>query len=530
MSQERLSVKKLKEVLRLHFECNLTNRKIAGALNLSPTTVGHYVSSAQKCGETWPSLSQLTDEPLQALLFPHCQQLSVNSEPTAKPDFSSVYNELKKKGVTREILHAEFKANNPTAQVMSYSAFCRQYRTFKKRLKPSMRQVHRAGEKIFVDYAGPTVPIYDANTGEVQRAMIFVGVLGASNYTFAEATLTRSLPDWIGSHVRMFEYFGGVTELIIPDNEKSAVNKACYYDPDVNPNYAALAAHYNTAVLPARPYHPKDKAKAEVGVQVTERWILAKLRHQKFFSLSELNAAISLLLEELNAKPFQKLSGSRLSWFETLDKPALKPLPKHAYAYKIIKKAMVNLDYHVEINRHYYSVPHRYLNQHVEYQITQNTVAIFCRGQRIALHMLSQQADGATTCPEHMPEAHRQHREWTPQKFIDWSHTVGPEMTAMAQQLVRDKPNPECCYRIHLGFMNLARRFGKTRLEEAGLYANKHQLWTYSHVLSILKTQCDKAPVIAKNQDYEDSNKSPCQHPNLRGPHYYSHKPGEKHK
>lgn len=522
MSQERLSMRKLKEVLRLHYDCGLSNRAIARSVMLSPTTVGHYLSAAEQSQLTYAELSTLDDRTLTARLSPHCPQLHHSPKQKATIDFKSLHCELKKKGVTRELLHEEYVNNNPSYVTVSYSEFCRQYREFRKQLKPSMRQMHIAGEKTFVDYAGPTVPIYDATSSKIAHAMIFVGVLGASNYTFAEATMTRSLADWTGSHVRMFNYFGGVTQSIIPDNEKSAVSKACYYQPEVNPHYTALAAHYNTAIIPARPYHPKDKAKAEVAVQVVERWILARLRHLKFFSLVQLNQAIAKLLVVLNDKPFKKLPGSRRSTFESLEKPALKPLPTHPYEFKVIEHAQVRLDYHVEVDKHYYSVPHHYINQRVEYQLTQRCVAIFCEGNRIAYHIRAFEAGKATTLSEHMPKAHQRYANWTPKSFLEWSQQVGTNMTNMAQHLIDYQPNPECCQRIHLGFLNLAKRYTKARLESACQYACTHYLFSYRHVKSILKTQCDKAPLLAANDHCVQQTTESCQHTNLRGPDYYS--------
>ena len=524
MSQERLKMKQLRDVLRLHFECKLSNRSIARALKISATTVGSYIKSVQESKLSWVETSTLDDQDLMQHLEDHCKQLK--KKPTNNIDFIHVHTQLKSKGVTRELLHEEYLSRSPSGPI-SYSEFCRQYRKFKKTLKPSMRQNHVAGEKTFVDYAGPTVPIHNASTGVVRKAMIFVGVLGASNYTFSEATYTRSLPDWIGSHVRMFDYFGGVTELIIPDNEKSGVTKACYYDPEVNPNYTALAAHYDTAILPARPYRPKDKAKAEVGVQVVERWILARLRHQKFFSLIELNQAIAKLLVILNEKPFKKLPGTRRSTYEYLDKPQLKCLPKIKYEYKIIKKAQVNLDYHVEVAQHYYSVPHSYIGKCIEYQLAENSVAFFYNGKRIAYHIRSNDIGQATTLTEHMPHAHVQHQQWTPQKFLSWSETVGRHATKIAEYIIENKPNPECCYRIHLGFLKLAKKFNKSRLEEACRHAATHQLQSYTQIKSILETQSDKAPLAAANDNDADQSPPDTQHKNVRGATYYSTKKGE---
>lgn len=519
MSQERLSMKKLREVLRLHYECHLSNRQIARALKLSATTVGNYLTAAQQCPQRWEDLQSQDDQQLMKLLGPHCQQLTSPLPKKSKIDYAQIHQELKKKGVTRELLHEEYQ-QHPQQKPISYSSFCRQYRDFKKKLKPSMRQTHSAGEKTFVDYAGPTIPIYDAKEQTLYQAVIFVGVLGASNFTFAEATRSRSLPDWIGSHVRMFEYFGGITEMLIPDNEKSAVSKACYYDPDINPNYTALAAHYQTAIVPTRPYHPKDKAKVEVAVQIVERWILARLRHQKFFSLVELNQAIAQWLEVLNNKPFKKLPGTRRSLYEALDKPALKALPQHPYEFKEIKKAQVNLDYHVEVDRHYYSVPHTYIHQHVDYHLSQHSVAIFYQGRQIAYHVRSYQIGKATTCKEHMPRSHWLHQQWTPQTFLNWSQAVGPNMKIIAHYLIEHQANIECTRRIYLGFLNLAKRYSKPRLEQACHYAKTHGLYSYTHLRSILATQSDQAPRQAANDDTQKTTLAV--HENVRGAQYYS--------
>ena len=528
MSQERLSMKKLKEVLRLHFECNLSNRKIARALKISATTVGSYVKAAQHAEINWSDIVSLDEASIRQLIDPHCQHIKPKKE-IAPIDYAFIHQELKTKGVTRELLHEEYLRDIPDGQGLSYNAFCKRYRDFKNALQPSMRQTHVAGEKTFVDYAGPTVPIYNHDGSEPQQAVIFIGVLGASNYTYAEATLTRSLPDWIGSHMRMFEYYGGVSELIIPDNEKSGVTKACYYDPDINPNYAALAAHYGTAVLPARPYHPKDKSKAEVGVQIVERWILARLRHQKFFSLSELNEAIRGWLEVLNDKPFKKLPGTRRSSFETLDKPALKPLPEYAYEYKTIQKAQVGLDYHVEVDARYYSVPHAYIKKTVEYHLSEKMVSIFYQGERIALHARSYLAGKASTITEHMPKAHFEHHSWTPKTFINFAETVGNNMVQVAAQLIEKNIHAECCYRTHLGFKNLSKRFGAERLNQACAYALKHNLLSFKHIKSILETQCDKVDDRFSEACANDNNVNadPGHHQNLRGPTYYVNNKGD---
>lgn len=523
MPQERLTMRKLKDALRLHFECHLSNRKIAGALNTSPTTIGYYTKAAKLTGQDWSQLKMLDDQALMSILAPHCPQLSSRQEIQAEVefDFAYIHQELKKKGVTRELLHQEYQRNHPAMKICSYAEFCRRYKRYKRQLQPSMRQSHVAGDKVFVDYAGPTITLYDADTGSTQQAVIFVGVLGASNYTYAEATLTRSLPDWIGAHARMLEFFGGVPNLIIPDNEKSAVSKACQYDPEVNPNYAAFAAHYGTAILPTRPYHPKDKAKVENAVLVVERWILAQIRHQKFFSVRELNQAIAKLLSHLNNKPFKKLPGSRRSAFEQLDQPALKPLPVTKYEFAYITRVKVRLDYHIEIDQHAYSVPHHHIHQTVEIHLGDKMIAVFYRGKRIALHARSHELGGATTITEHMPKAHQHYQQWTPQVFLSWAQSIGKATTRVASYLIKHRPNPECCYRIHGGFKSLAKRYSGARLEQACQYADQHQLHSYSHIESILKTQIDKAPMMAVNDPSTEAIKPNSSHHNVRGAQYY---------
>ena len=517
MSQERLTMNKLREVLRLHACSGLSNRKIARALKISASTVGYYVSAFKKSPLGFADCNAINDVELLAKLTPYCQQLQ-RSQPTRTPlNLMSVHQQLKQKGVTRELLWQEHCQKE--AFPYSYTEFCRQYRVFRKQQKPSMRQNHKVGDKAFVDYAGPTVPIKDPHTGAVRAAMIFVGVLGASNYTYAEATLTRSLPDWLGAHTRMYTFFDGVPTFTVPDNEKSAVTRACYYDPDLNPQYTALASHYDTVVLPTRPAKPQDKAKVEVAVQVVERWILARLRHHQFFSLGELNQAIAALLADLNNKPFKKLPGTRRSQFEAMDKPALKPLPAQPYVYVIIKKAQVRLDYHIEVAGHFYSVPYQLMCQQVHYQLGSELIEIFHQNQRIASHQRSHHVGQASTQKEHMPHAHRRHHEWTPQVFTDWAGSVGPAMKRLTEHLIVHRPNPECGYRIHLGFLNLAKRYTKPRLEQACDYANTHHLLSFQQVRSILRSGIDHMPIAATN-DAQAFSSEP--HLHIRGAAYYA--------
>ena len=377
------SLRKLREILRLKFDSNLKNRAIARSLKVSAGTVSNYTRAFTASGLSWPLAEDLDDDKLESLLQ---ATTSTNSQcDLVLPDFALIHQELKKKGVTLQLLWEEYQAiYGPRAY--KRTQFCDLYRHWRQHLSVVMRQTHKAGDKLFIDYCGPTMPVIDAATGEIQQAQIFVAVMGASNYTFAEATWSQRLSDWTSSHVRAFSYFGGVPALLVPDNLKSCTKKACRYEPDINPTYANLVSHYGTAVLPARPIKPRDKAKVENGVLLVERWIMARLRNQKFFSLVELNQAIEKLLIILNEKPFKKLPGSRRSQFEVIDKPALKPLPTKPYTYTEFKKTRVNIDYHIEIDCHYYSVPYKLVKQAVEARFSTNIVEIFHVRHEVAIN------------------------------------------------------------------------------------------------------------------------------------------------
>jgi transposase len=385
-----------------------------------------------------------------------------------------------------------------------------------------MRQVHRAGEKLFIDYAGQTVPIIDAGSGEIRPAQIFVAVLGASHYTYAEATWTQALPDFIGSHVRCFEFLGAVPRLLVPDNLKSAINRACRYEPEANSTYAELARHYGTAILPARPFHPRDKAAVEAGVLLVERWILARLRNRRFFSLAELNAAIGELLGELNNRPFKKLEGCRASAFERLDRPAMKPLPTSRYEYAEWKFASVNIDYHVEVAGHYYSVPHGLVRQRLEVRLTATSVECFFKGKRVAAHVRSDLRARHTTLPEHMPEAHRKHLQWSPGRLLNWAQSIGPGVREVVKWQLDNRPHPEQGYRACLGLLNLAKRYGEARLEAACGRALAIGAPTRKRICSILEAKLDQHPELFAASEFQASAvPTPAQHANVRGADYF---------
>jgi transposase len=518
MAAKGISMRKFKIVLRLHFEERLSIREIAKRVGLAVGTTQKYVSLARNKGLTWPLSGQLEDE--EALKFflrtlPTTRKQHSSERPQA--DYANVHKELKIKGVTLELLWREQvdQEQNP----FSYSRFCHHYRIWRDNQKRSMRQTHKAGDKVFLDYSGKTMSIIDPDTGQIREAQIFVGVLGASNYTYAEATWTQQLPDWIHAQVRMFHFFGGVPALIVPDNLKSAINKACRYEPDINPTYAAFVEHYGTSVLPARPIKPQDKAKVESGVQVVQRWILARLRHRTFVGLKELNAAIHELLVELNQRPFKKLSGSRESLFLEIEKEALRPLPASPYEYKQYKKAQVHVDYHIELNGHYYSVPHQHCGKTVEVWFGHYTVECYVLGQCVASHMVSNKRGAHTTIPEHMPTAHRKHLQWSMERFQHWAQTIGPFTLLLVNHLLTSKGHPEQAYRSCLGLLNLAKQYGEARLEKACEYGWDKGVRSRKSILSILQTNLDQqTSKVQANDQYQSSLGL---HENVRGPHYY---------
>jgi len=505
-------MRKVREVLRLKFDGGQTNRRIARSCHISRPTVSDYLLRFAEAGLQWPAAAALDDATLEQALFP-----PVPVAPTAGravPDWSHVRRELRRKGVTLTLLWHEYKAAHPEGY--QYSWFCEHYNAWTGKLDVVMRQEHRGGEKLFVDYAGQTVEVVDRGTGEIRAAQIFVAVLGASNYTYAEATWTQQLPDWIGSHVRAFEFLGGVSELLVPDNLRSGVSKAHRYEPDLNPTYADLASHYGVAVLPARVRKPRDKAKAEAGVLLVERWILAVLRHRAFFSLQELNREIARLLERLNSRPFRKLPGTRRELFEQLDRPVLHPLPAQPYEFAEWKKVRVNIDYHVEIEGHYYSVPYQLVRKALEARYSERTVECFHKGQRVASHPRSHLKGRHTTLPEHMPAAHRSYAEWTPQRLIHWAEKTGPATAGMVQTILERRAHPQQGFRSCLGIMRLGKRFGEERLEAACRRALTLGAYSYKSIESILRQGLDHK-AVAEQQDLDLA----LEHENIRGSDYY---------
>lgn len=510
---ERLSMRKIREALRLKFELDLTERQIAQSIQVSRSTIADYVRRFVESGIAWPLPSDLADTLLEAKLFPPKPTLPDAQRPV--PNWVLIHQELRKKGVTLFLLWQEHKSIYPDG--FRYSWFCNHYRAWAGRLDAVMRQEHLAGEKCFVDYAGHTMPVTDRNTGEIQQAQIFVGVMGASNYTYCEATWSQSLPDWIGSHIRMLAHFGAAPAVLVPDNLKSGVTRACRYEPDLNPSYLELAKHYGIAVVPARARKPRDKAKVEGGVLIVERWILACLRNRAFFSLVELNVAICELLTRLNQRPFKKLPGCRKDLFRTLDVPAMRPLPAQPYAFAEWKKVRVNLDYHIEVAGRLYSVPYALIGKQLDVRYTQQTVEIMHRGERIASHArLHGKDDRYATQTAHMPEKHRSHAEWTPQRIERWAASIGPSTAQLIAALMAQRRHPQQAFRAALGIIRMGKLYGNVRLEAACRRAYAMKAIGYKSIESILKHRLDEAPMPADVQPT-----LPLIHVNLRGADYY---------
>jgi transposase len=505
-------MRQVREVLRLKWACGLSDRKIAQSLRVSRPTVAEYVRRAQAAGLSWPLPEPLDESALERQLFATATTTPVARRPM--PDSTMVHRELKRPGVTLVLLWQEYKATPPEG--LQYSQFCEAYRQWAGKLDLVMRQSHRAGETLFVDYAGQTMPVVNALTGEVHDAVIFIAVLGASNYTFAEATWSQSLPDWIGSHVRAFAALGGVPQLLVPDNLKAAVTRGHRYEPELNRTYADLAQHYGVAVVPARARRPRDTAKVEVGVQVVERWILARLRHHIFFSLLELNTAITDLLVALNRRPFKKLPGSRQSVFESLDRPALRPLPAQPYEYAEWKLVRVNIDYHVEVAGHYYSVPYSLVKQQLEVRLSAQVVEIFHKGHRVASHQRSQHKGHHSTVAAHMPKAHRHYAEWTPQRLVLWAAKAGEATAPVVETILASRPHPQQGFRACLGIMRLGKRYGDDRLEAACRRALRIGACSYKSSESILKHDLDRQPLPG-----QPTAATVLTHGNIRGAQYY---------
>jgi transposase len=507
-------VRKIKEVLRLHHEKGFSVRQIASSLSIGRSTVQDYLDRSERAGLNWFLAADLDETTLEHRLYPSSP--SIAQQQRQMPSMDYLYQELKRKGVTLQLLWHEYKQTHPDGY--QYSRFCYHYQQWVQKLDLCLRQEYRAGEKLFVDYAGQTMEIIGPETGEIREVQIFVATLGASNYTYAEASLSQELSSWIQSHVRAFEFFGGVPEILVPDNLKSAVTRPCRYEPDLNATYREFAEHYGTVIIPARVAKAQDKAKVESGVLQVEHWVLAPLRNRTFFSLGELQEAIAEKLETLNDRPFQKLEGTRRILFETLEKPVLKPLPVHSYVYADWKRTRVNIDYHIEVDHHYYSVPYQLVHEKLDVRFTDTSLEVFFKGRRIASHLRSYRKGTHTTLREHMPKSHQKYLEWSPSRLIRWAGQVGPHTQNLVSCILEHRPHPEQGYRSCLGLLRLKKTYSPERLETACARALQMKAYSYKNVESILKKGLDRQPLVT------DSSQTPLpllDHANLRGRQYY---------
>ena len=506
MPKQRMSLPMIKDVIRLKWHARLSHESIAITLKVSKGVVAKYVGLASAAGLDWETVQDWSEQRLSTALLPR----STASQPFVEPDWGRIHRELDRKGMTLMLLWQEYVAAHPEQRTWRYTQFCEHYKTFTSRLKRSMRQHRRAGEKLFIDFAGPTVGLSDGS-----RAQVFVSAMAASSYVFACATPAQRLDDWIEAMVRALHFYGGVPQLIVPDNARAVIATPDRYEPRANDTVLDLARHYGTSVLPARPRTPRDKATAESSVQVVTRWVLARLRHERFDTVAQVDAAIAALLPSLNERPFQKLPGSRASVFAELDAPALMPLPAQRYELARFKTVKVHIDYHVEIEAHRYSVPHALVGQTLEVRITRHALELLLRGQRVAAHARNDRRGGYTTVEAHMPAAHRAHLEWTPQRLIDWGQRIGLSCGELITRLLQTYKHPEHGYRSCLGLLSLSRRYGEARLEAACERALALGTWRYRHVRDLLANQRDLA-AEATAADWI----SPA-HANLRGPGYY---------
>lgn len=510
--KKRLTMRQLREVLRL--KCcggELSDRQLARRIGVSRSTLQDYVKRLEVAGLSWPLPADMTDEVLERRLFSH-NGTKPGWRLRPEPEWPVLVRELKRPGVTLRILWEEYRTVHPTGY--GYSRFCDLMGEYELRLSPTMRQHHVAGDKVFVDYSGKKITIHDGVSGAMRTAEIFVAVLGASNYTYAEATWTQSLPDWISSHVRMFTFFGGVSRLIVPDNLKSGVQKASFYDPEINRSYGAMAEYYSVGVLPARPYRPRDKAKVENGVRFAQSYILGRLRNITFFSLEECNRAIGDAVEKINGHVMRRLKMSRRDLFLEVEKPALKALPDLPYEYAEWRRARVNLDYHVELDGFYYSVPHTLLREEVDARMTANVVEIFHRSNRIAVHVRRYGGARHATHPDHMPSSHRHYADWSESRFRHEGAAIGPHTEALIDAVLKSRRHPEQAYRTCLGILKQLRGLARDRAEAACARAVEIGALSSKSLNAILANPDHTASARA-------SQDSPMVHVNIRGSRYY---------
>jgi transposase len=502
-------MRRLRDVLRLKHEAGLPQRAIAQACGVGLGTVSTYLQRATAAGLSWPLPADVDDAALEARLFPP----QPATPERAVPNWIDLHQELKRPGVTLMLLWQEYRAQHPHGY--AYSQFCERYRQWARRLTPSMRQVHRAGEKLFVDFSGRRPHLTDPKTGEVVAVELFVGVLGASGLIYAEATRGQDLASWVGAHIRMLEYFQGSTAVWVPDNLKSGVVRAHRYEPEINRTYLELACHHGAVVIPTRVRRPKDKSKVEVSVQIAQRWVLAALRHRTFFTLADLNDAIGERVDAINDRPMKVAGVSRRTLFEQIDRPALRSLPSQRYEFAEWKICRPNIDYHVLVDHNFYSVPYQLKDESLEARVTASTVEVFFKGGRVASHVRLTGRGRYATQLAHMPRAHRAHAEWTPSRLITWASQTGPATGRLVAGILERRPHPEQGYRACLGLMRLGRVYGTDRLEAACQRAEQLRSYRFHTVEHILKHQQDRLPLD------EPPARPALTHENVRGAAYY---------
>ena len=519
MAKETLSMRQIKELLKLKHQNHLSIREIARSCALPTSTVGDYLKRAEAAGLGWPVPEELSEEQLLSKLLGSAPGPVASQTVQDLPDWAQAHQELRRKGVTLQLLWQEYRQAHP--QGYAYSRFCQLYRQWAGTLDPVLRQVHVPGERMFVDWAGQTMPIHNACDGTTAAAHLFVAVLGASNKTFAEAFPNEQLPCWIAGHCHAYAFFGGVAKITVPDNPKTGVLRPCRYEPLLHRTYQEMAEHYGTVILPARPARPRDKAKVETGVQISERQILAVLRDQRFFSVEALNQAIVPLLTKLNEQPFQKLEGSRNRWFEAHEKAQLLSLPERAFELATWSKATANIDYHVVVENHYYSVPYHLIHEQLDIRLSDSTVEVFHHQKRIAAHPRGSVRGGFSTVEEHRPKAHQKHLEWTPSRIVQWAAKIGPHCARLVEHIMVSRPHPEQGFRSCLGIIRLGKAEGAARLEAACRRAWHFGTCSYSSIKSILQNHLEDQP-----WEQELPLQSPA-HDNLRGSPYYGQAPTE---
>ena len=507
-------MRKIREVLRLRFELGLGQRAVARACSISQSTVHEYLNKAAAAGMVWPLGEEWHEQRIEQALFGERQVIKRLPEQVL-PDFASLHAQLQQHPhLTLQLAWEEYRQVHPEGY--GYSRFCELYQRWRGKQDVVLRQVHQPGEKGFVDWAGATIPMHDPVTGEVWPASLFVMTLGASSYTYAEASRDQQLNSWISAHIHAFEYFGGVPRLLVPDNPRTGVSRACRYDPDLNPTYQEFAMHYAVGVVPARPYRARDKAKVEVGVQVAQRWIVAALRHQKFFRLEDLNRAVRELLERLNQRPFKKREGSRASVFAAIERQALRPMPAERFDMSQWSYARVNIDYHIAFDANFYSVPYTLVQERVEVRATPTTIEIFQKGQRVASHVRGHGREQVITQAEHRPKSHQAHLEWTPSRMVHWAEQIGPQTAKLFERILAEKPHPEMGYRSCLGIIRLAEQYSSARMEAAAERALQTGACRYQSVKSILKNSLDQQPLAEL-----PPLPVPPTHDNIRGAEYF---------